>query len=80
MVAPRSVARRSAWVLPLDLLRHRHDSTHLCSIMTISFSAPLHFLPLTLYALLLLPSQFCMYRKLPALESLPVYRVEFVFV
>jgi hypothetical protein len=48
--------------------------------MTISFSAPLHFLPLPLYALLLLPSQFCMYRKLPALESLPVYRVEFVFV
>ena len=74
MVARRSVARRSVWVLPLDLLRHRHNITHLCSVTTISFSAPLHFLPL--YVLLLLPSHLCMYRKLPALESLPVYRSE----
>jgi len=60
--ARRSVARRSVWVVPLDLLRHRHNIIHLCSIMTISFSAPLHFLHL--YVLLL-----CMYRKLLALED-----------
>ena len=50
-VARRSVARRSVWVLPLDLLRLRHNITHLYSIMTILLvhGAPLHFLPLYVY-------------------------------
>jgi hypothetical protein len=78
-VARRSVARRSVWVPPLDLLRHRHNIIHLC-IMTILFSAPLHFLPCMSYCCQ--PFHFCMYRKLVHSridQSPPIYRVDLYF-
>ena len=80
-VARRSVARRSVWVLLPDLLHHRYNIIHLCSIMNISFSAPLDFLPLCMsyrcYLHIFVCTGSCLRLRID--QSPPVYRVELYF-
>ena len=79
-VARRSVARRSVWVVPLDLLRHRHNIIHLCSIMTISFmhhSISCPCMSCRCYFHIFVCTGSYLHSRID--QSPPVYRVELYF-